>query len=72
MKKRCLFAPVGGLFLLAMNLVRLVSLALVDAHFPQFTAAIHWNVWPAVIIVVVVLLWVWWVRGVRMAGHAFG
>jgi len=71
-RTRCLFALVGGVFLLALNLVRLVSLALVDAYFPQITEAIHWNAWPGVTIVVVVLLWVYWVRRVRLTGHAFG
>ena len=61
-RTRCLFALVGGVFLLALNVVRLVSLALVDAYIPRLTEAIHWNVWPAVIIVVVVLLWVCWAR----------
>lgn len=71
-RTRCLFALVGGVFLLALNLARLVCLALVDVYFPQLTEAIHWNAWPAVIIIVVVLLWVCWVRRVRLTGHAFG
>lgn len=71
-RTRCLFAIVGGVFLLALNLVRLVSLALADVYFPRLTEAIHLNAWPAVIIVVVVLLWVCWVRRVRLTGHAFG
>jgi exosortase/archaeosortase family protein len=71
-RTRCLFALVGTVFLLALNLVRLVSLALVDVYFPRLTEAIHWNAWPAVLIVVVVLLWVCWVRRVRLTGHAFG
>lgn len=71
-RTRGLFALVGGVFLLAVNLMRLVSLALVDVYFPRLTEAMHWNAWPAVIIVVVVLLWVCWVRRVRLTGHAFG
>ena len=71
-RTRCLFALVGGVFLLGLNLMRLVSLALVDVYFPKFTEAMHWNVWPAVTIVVVVMLWVCWARRVRLTGHAFG
>jgi len=62
MRTRCLFALVAGVSLLLLNLVRLVSLALVDVYFPRLTEAIHWNAWPAVTIIVVVLLWVCWVR----------
>jgi len=72
MRTRCLFALVGGAFLLALNLVRLVSMALVDSYSPKLTEAMHGNAWPAVIIVTVVLLWVCWVRRVRLTGHAFG
>ncbi len=68
---RGLFAVIGGVFLLAMNLVRLVSLALVDAYFPRVTEVTHWNVWPAVTIVVVVLLWVCWVRRIWLSSDAF-
>lgn len=72
LKTRCLFALVGSVFLLALNLVRLVSLAMMDVYFPRFTEAIHWNAWPAVTIVVVVVLWLCWVRHLRLTGHAFG
>ncbi|MFH1110931.1 MAG: hypothetical protein V1790_17290 [Planctomycetota bacterium] len=72
LRTRGLFALAGGVFLLALNLVRLVSLALVDAYFPRLTEAIHWNAWPGVTIVVVVLLWVCWVRRLRLRDHAFG
>lgn len=71
-RTRCLFALVGGAFLLALNLVRLVSLALVDAYIPRLTQAIHWNVWPGLTVLVVVLVWVCWARRVRLTGHAFG
>lgn len=71
-RTRCLFALVGSVFLLALNLARLVSLALVDVYFPRLTETMHWNAWPGVIIVVVVLLWVCWVRRVRLTGYAVG
>lgn len=70
-KIRGLFALVGTGFLLILNLVRLVSLGLVGAYFPGVTNALHWNAWPAFTIVVVVLLWICWVRRVRLTGHAF-
>lgn len=71
-RTRCLFAFVGGVFLLALNLMRLVSMALVDVYFPRLTEAMHVNAWPAVTIVVVALLWVCWVRRIRLTGHVFG
>jgi exosortase/archaeosortase family protein len=62
LRTRGLFALVGGVFLLLLNLVRLVSLALVDAYIPRLTQAIHWNVWPGFTVLVVVLVWVCWAR----------
>lgn len=69
-RTRLLFAVVGAAFLLALNLARLVSLALMDVYFPSLTDTMHWEAWPAVTIVIVVLLWLSWVRRLRLAGHA--
>lgn len=72
MKTRCLFALGGALFLFALNIVRLVSLAMAEAHIPRFTDALHWNVWPVLLIVAVLLLWVSWVRRCRWTDRIVG
>jgi exosortase/archaeosortase family protein len=70
--RRLSFALVGAVFLLAMNLARLVSLAIVDVYFPWLTAAAHWNAWPAVTVVVVVVLWVFWASRTQWTDRKIG
>lgn len=71
-RMRCLFAAVGAAFLLTLNLARLVSLAVMDVYFPSLTDAMHWEAWPAITIVVVLAMWVVWVRRMRLRDHAIG
>jgi len=70
--KKCQFAAFGGAVLLLLNLLRVVSVALVDVHFPTVAEAVHWNAWPAAIILIVVVLWLCWVRRIRLVGDAIG
>ena len=53
---------VGVASLLALNLVRIVSLYFIGLHLPQFFPAAHLEVWPVVFILVALALWIAWIR----------
>ena len=51
----------GVTLILALNLVRIVSLYFIGLHFPRFFAMAHLEIWPAIFIVMAILLWVGWI-----------
>jgi exosortase H (IPTLxxWG-CTERM-specific) len=52
----------GAAALLALNLVRIVSLYFIGCRLPGFYAAAHLEVWPAVFVLVAVALWIVWIK----------
>jgi exosortase H (IPTLxxWG-CTERM-specific) len=64
----------GVLLMQLLNLVRIVSLYFIGLNHPGFFRAAHVEIWPAVFIVAVVLLWIGWIRrakqAVRPGSHA--
>jgi exosortase/archaeosortase family protein len=62
---------VGTLFLLVMNLVRIVSLYYTGVYFPQAFDVIHVDIWQAVFIFMPLFLWiVWALRALRTGSGA--
>ena len=57
-----LFASVGTALLLVANVVRIVSMAYVDTHFPDWSDFVHWDVWPGILIGMILSSWLIWAR----------
>ena len=53
---------IGLICLLTLNLVRIVSLFLIWAHFPKVMDAMHYEIWQAVFIVLAIVFWAIWVQ----------
>jgi exosortase H (IPTLxxWG-CTERM-specific) len=53
---------VGAVAILALNLVRIVSLYFIGLRFPGIFATVHLELWPVAFIVAAVALWVGWIR----------
>jgi len=53
---------VGITAILALNLVRIVSLYFIGLHLPRFFPAAHLEVWPVIFIMVALALWIAWIR----------
>ena len=53
---------IGTVSLLAINLLRVVSLFLVGVHFPDAFKTMHHDVWQAVFVVLAVVFWFVWVQ----------
>jgi exosortase H (IPTLxxWG-CTERM-specific) len=51
---------IGALFLLVVNLVRIVSLFLIGVYSPEIFTLTHLDVWQALFIFFAVLLWILW------------
>ena len=60
----------GSAAILALNLVRIVSLFLLGLDAPRFFPAAHLEIWPAAFILAAVLLWAGWIRWARRASPA--
>ncbi len=58
--KKLIGMTVGALLLLALNLVRIVSLFLIGVHSPRLFVMTHLDVWQALFIFFAVLLWILW------------
>jgi exosortase/archaeosortase family protein len=59
-------ALLGSLLLLALNLLRVITLFLVGCYYPGWFPAVHEQVWPVVSLLVTMLLmgaWLVWVKG---------
>ncbi len=55
----------GTAFILALNLVRIVSLFFIGRSAPSFFPAAHLELWPAAFMVTALLIWFAWVRALR-------
>lgn len=65
------FVLLGSVVLLTVNLVRLVTLFLIGVYFPAAVDAMHWDVWPGLLILAVLLCWWAWARwAMRYRGSA--
>jgi exosortase family protein XrtM len=51
----------GVVLILALNLLRIVSLYFIGLQFPRFFAMAHLEIWPAIFIVMAILLWAGWI-----------
>ncbi len=56
---------IGGALLLALNLVRIVSLFFMGVHWPRLFATVHLEIWPVVFVLAAILMWVAWIRWAR-------
>ena len=51
----------GVTLILALNLLRIVSLYFIGLQFPRFFSMAHLEIWPAIFIVMAILLWAGWI-----------
>lgn len=58
--KKLAGAVVGALFLLILNQVRIVSLVLLGVHWPRVFHFMHVDMWQALLIVLAITFWVFW------------
>ncbi len=71
MLSRVLPILLGTLFLLVLNLIRIVSLYYIGVHFPRAFDLMHVDVWQAVFIFVPLFLWIAWaLRALRAKDEA--
>jgi exosortase H (IPTLxxWG-CTERM-specific) len=52
----------GGALILSLNLARIVSLYFIGIRMPSFFPIAHLEIWPVIFILVVLLLWIAWIR----------
>ncbi len=70
LRSRACFAFIGIIALLGVNVVRIVSMAYVDVYFPKWSDRVHWDVWPGVLIALILSSWLIWGRwAVRKQGE---
>jgi exosortase H (IPTLxxWG-CTERM-specific) len=55
----------GVVIILALNLVRIVSLYFIGIHLPGFFEMMHLELWPVIFIFVALLLWIGWISWAR-------
>jgi exosortase/archaeosortase family protein len=60
--RKAAILPLGVGLILAANLVRILSLYFIGARMPGFFPVAHLEIWPAAFMVLVIALWLWWVR----------
>lgn len=61
-RSRLWFMVIGVVALLAVNVVRVVTLFLTGLYLPETFETMHWDLWPGVLIVVVLICWLIWAR----------
>jgi exosortase/archaeosortase family protein len=64
MGRRALWMIGGTLFLLLVNLLRIISLYYTGIWYPQLFEVMHVEVWQVAFIVLPILLWLYWIRRV--------
>jgi len=55
---------VGILFLLLMNIVRIVTLFFTGVHFPKLFDMMHVEVWQVIFIILAIVCWLVWIQSV--------
>lgn len=68
LRRKLAVLPVGIILILAVNVVRIVSLFLIGWRLPLIFPFAHLELWPAAFMVLVIVMWVWWVRPPREFG----
>ena len=63
-RRKLAILPVGIALISALNLVRIVSLYFIGLHLPRFFPTAHLELWPVIFIIVVLLLWIAWIRSI--------
>jgi len=61
-KRRMRGLILGILLLQVFNLLRIISLYLIGAHYTNFFRSAHEVVWPGILITVTIVAWILWVR----------
>lgn len=64
LRLRIWFMLPGILGVLLVDLVRLVSLFYIGAYWPKALHVMHWDIWPGLLIVIVLSSWLIWARWV--------
>ena len=64
-RRKLLGILIGDTFLLALNLVRIVSLYFVGVHWPRLFATFHLEIWPVVFVLAAIAMWVGWIGWAR-------
>lgn len=64
-RRRLSGMAIGVAVILALNLIRIVSLYYVGLHLPGFFETIHLEVWPVIFMLVALLLWLNWISWSR-------
>lgn len=64
LRLRIWFILPGILGVLLVDLVRLVSLFYIGAYWPKALHVMHWDIWPGLLIVIVLSSWLVWARWV--------
>ncbi len=59
-----LIIGIGALFIL--NLIRIISLYYIGAHYPELFDTMHIEVWQVVFIMVAIAFWFFWIRSGRL------
>ncbi len=59
---RLAFLALGTLSLMVFNVFRIVSIFLIGIRHPEAAETIHWDVWPGILIVAVLVCWLLWAR----------
>ena len=72
LRSRLIPVIVGTLFLLAMNLVRIISLYYTSLYYPKAFELMHIDVWQALFIFLPLFLWVMWARSALRSGAMSG
>lgn len=62
--------PLGVAAILAANLLRILSLYFIGARFPAWFTVAHLQLWPVAFILLVMGLWLAWVRALPQLGSA--
>ena len=66
--RKAAILPLGVGLILAANLVRILSLYFIGARLPAFLPVAHLEIWPAAFMVLVIALWLRWVRTPKQSG----
>lgn len=62
LRPRLVFLVAGVVVLMVVNLLRIVTLFLVGLRFPASLEQMHWDLWPGILILLVLSCWLIWAR----------
>jgi exosortase H (IPTLxxWG-CTERM-specific) len=69
-RKKLLGLLVGTVFLLGLNILRIVSLFFIGVYFPKLFQVMHADVWQVAFILVAVIFWALWIQWATAAHPA--